>query len=304
MDVDFGMEMTKKNQSIKKLLITGSKGQLGQCLRDAAINFSDFQYVFASKKELDISDFYALKQFFEKNNFTHCINTAAYTAVETAESESGAAYAVNADAVKNLALVCKQFDVILFHISTDYVFDGTKKTPYTETDSPNPINVYGASKLKGEENIRETWKKHFIFRTSWLYSQYGKNFLKSVLKMADSGKDLTITTEQVGTPTNANDLAEALLQTIAQDTSDFGVYHFSNRGETTWYGFAKAILEFSNKLDPAKLAETNHYSTFAQRPVYSVLDTKKAHQKLKLHAKNWLISLENVLKSIKLNKNS
>lgn len=286
---------------MKKILITGSNGQLGKCLKDISINFPDFQYVFASKKELDISDFYALKQFFEKNNFTHCINTAAYTAVETAESESEAAYAVNADAVKNLTLVCKQFDVILFHISTDYVFDGTKRTPYTETDPPNPINVYGASKLKGEENIRETWKKHFIFRTSWLYSQYGKNFLKSVLKMADSGKDLTITTEQVGTPTNANDLAEALLQTIAQDTSDFGVYHFSNRGETTWYGFAKAILEFSNKLDPAKLAKTNHYSTFAQRPKYSVLNNEKAVKKLNINPKDWQDSLQSLIKKVQIN---
>lgn len=286
---------------MKKILITGSNGQLGKCLKDISINFPDFQYVFASKKELDISDFYALKQFFEKNNFTHCINTAAYTAVETAESESEAAYVVNADAVKNLALVCKQFDVILFHISTDYVFDGTKRTPYTETDPPNPINVYGASKLKGEENIRETWKKHFIFRTSWLYSQYGKNFLKSILKMADSGKDLTITTEQIGTPTNANDLAEALLQTIAQDTSDFGVYHFSNRGETTWYGFAKAILEFSNKLDPAKLAKTNLYSTFAQRPKYSVLNNEKAVKKLNINHKDWQDSLQSLIKKVQIN---
>lgn len=301
MDVGFDMEMTEKNQSIKKLLITGSKGQLGQCLRDAAINFPDFQYVFASKKELDISDFYALKQFFEKNNFTHCINTAAYTAVETAESEPGAAYAVNADAVKNLALVCKQFDVILFHISTDYVFDGTKKTPYTEEDKPNPINIYGDSKYRGEQNILKTWKKHFVFRTSWLYSQYGKNFLKSVLKMAASDNELIITTEQVGTPTNANDLAEALLQTIAQDTSDFGVYHFSNRGETTWYGFAKAILEFSNKLDPAKLAKTNHYSTFAQRPKYSVLNNEKAVKKLNINPKDWQDSLQSLIKKVQIN---
>lgn len=267
-------------------MITGSNGQLGQCLRKQTAHFPTFQYVFVSKNELDISDKNAVERFFQEGQFTHCINTAAYTNVEKAEREPEKAFDINAEAVKILAEVCQKFDVTLIHISTDYVFDGTKRTPYTEEDVPNPINIYGKSKLAGEIYIQEIWEKHFIYRTSWLYSQYGHNFYKSILRMAEEGKEMTITTEQTGTPTNANDLAEAILKVIEQESEDYGVYHFSNAGETTWYGFAEAILD-AHHLDKSKLGKTNHYRTFAQRPEYSVLDTRKFREIFNYNGKVW-----------------
>lgn len=283
---------------MKKILITGANGQLGKCIQDAASEFPDLEFVFASKKELDILDESALAFLFQKNQFTHCINTAAYTNVERAESEPEKAFAINAEAVKKLAQTCNENDVVLLHISTDYVFDGKKKSPYSETGTTNPINVYGASKLKGEQYIEEICDKYFIFRTSWLYSQYGHNFLKTILKNSGASKQLTITTEQTGAPTNANDLAEAILNTIAQDSTAYGVYHFSNGGETTWYGFAKEILRQKGRLDDVNLAETNHYPTFAARPEYSVLDNMKVDTKLKLRQIDWRESLKSVLKKI------
>ncbi|WP_310993436.1 dTDP-4-dehydrorhamnose reductase [Aequorivita marina] len=286
---------------MKKILVTGANGQLGSCIKDAAANYPDLEFVFVSKQELDIQKEESLTDFFRKNNFSHCINTAAYTNVEKAESEKEKAFAINAEAVKNLALACEANNVILFHISTDYVFDGEKGVPYLETDSPNPINVYGASKLKGEQYIQEIYDTFYILRTSWLYSQYGHNFLKTIVKYAGEGKPLTITTEQTGTPTNANDLAEAVLQIIAQDSTAYGVYNFSNSGETTWFGFAEEILKQTKKLKDANLAKTNQYRTFAARPVYSVLDNTKACNKLKLNHKDWRESLKSVLKKIVIN---
>jgi dTDP-4-dehydrorhamnose reductase len=282
---------------MKKILITGANGQLGRCIKDASSRFPDLQFVFVSKEELNIEDIDSLNHFFSKHNFSHCINSAAYTNVEKAESEKEIAFAINAEAVKSLASICKQNDVVLLHVSTDYVFDGTKQTPYLESDITNPINVYGSSKLKGEQYIQEVCDKFYIFRTSWLYSQYGHNFLKTILKYAHQGKPLTITTEQIGTPTNANDLASALVQVIAQEKDAYGIYHYSNSGETTWYGFAEAILQVSGKLEDTKLAKTNHYRTFAERPVYSVLDNTKANNALNLQQINWLESLKSVLKN-------
>lgn len=286
---------------MKKILVTGANGQLGRCIKDASAEFSDLEFVYISKEELDIENEDLLKDFFSKNAFDYCINTAAYTNVEKAESEPEKAFAINAEAVKNIAEVCNENEVVLLHISTDYVFDGKKKSPYLETDTTNPINVYGASKLKGEEYIQEICKKYFIFRTSWLYSQYGHNFLKTILKYAEEGKPLTITTEQTGTPTNANDLANALLVVISQDSKDYGVYNYSNGGETTWFGFAEAILLQSGKLKDVKLAKTNHYRTFAARPEYSVLDRTKAFKRLNLKNIEWKESLQSVLKNTVIN---
>lgn len=260
---------------MKKILVTGANGQFGRCIRVASAEFPDLDFVFVSKEELNIENAEALKDFFSKNQFNYCINTAAYTNVEMAESEPEKAFAINAEAVKNIAEICSEKNVVLFHISTDYVFDGKKKSPYLETDLTGPINVYGASKLKGEEYVQQICSKYFIFRTSWLYSQYGHNFFKTILKYAEEGKPLTITTEQTGTPTNANDLAMAVLNVIEQDSQDYGVYHYSNSGETTWFGFAEEILFQTEKLKDAKLAKTNHYRTFAARPAYSVLNNKK-----------------------------
>ncbi len=287
---------------MRKILVTGANGQLGLCIKDAAADFPDCEFIFVSKQELDLENKDLLIEFFSKNDFSHCINTAAYTNVEKAESEKEKAFAINAEAVKNLASTCEENDVVLLHISTDYVFDGRKQSPYLETDSTNPINVYGASKLKGEQYIQEICDRFFILRTSWLYSQYGHNFLKTILRYSQEGKPLTITTEQTGTPTNANDLAKALLKIIIQDSSNYGVYHFSNSGATTWYGFAKEILRQTGKLKEANLAKTNQYRTFAARPEYSVLSNLKVKDSLSISAVSWEKSLKTIINNLSVNQ--
>ncbi|PKA82920.1 dTDP-4-dehydrorhamnose reductase [Ulvibacter sp. MAR_2010_11] len=281
---------------MKKVLVTGANGQLGRCIKDNASEFPDLSFVFTSKRELDIENHAQVRDFFQNNKIDYCINTAAYTNVEKAESEQGKAFSLNTEAVKNLALCCKQHNVILLHISTDYVFDGKKRTPYTEEDVPNPINVYGASKLKGEQYIQEICEMHYIVRSSWLYSQYGHNFFKTILKYAEEGKSLSITTEQTGTPTNANDLAQFLLGIIDAEEKAYGLYHFSNEGETTWHGFAEAVFKCNPQFDASKLVKTGHYPTFAQRPKYSVLNCYKAQKIISFKTRNWKDSFIALLK--------
>ncbi len=188
-------------------------------------------------------------------------------------------------------MICKKNRTVLVHISTDYVFDGKANQPYSETDATNPLNVYGASKLKGEAYIQELLHEYFIFRTSWLYSEWGHNFFKTVLKKVEEGANLNITTAQKGTPTNANDLAQLILKLILDKNSDFGLYHFSNAGETTWYGFAEAILRVSGNIDKIELNKDNSYKTIAERPEYSVLSKQKLIDNFGSTPKPWEESL-------------
>jgi dTDP-4-dehydrorhamnose reductase len=278
-----------------KVLVTGANGQLGQCIKDVALDFPECDIFFASRQDLDIEKEAEVKEFFRDHSFDYCINTAAYTNVEKAESESDAAFSINAEAVKNLSEVCKNNNVVLLHISTDYVFDGKQGHPYVETDITNPINVYGASKLKGEHYIENSCDKYFIFRTSWLYSQYGHNFFNTILKYAKGGKPLTITTEQTGTPTNANDFANIILKVIQSGSTKYGLYHFSNQGEATWYDFAKEILNQTTKLEHANLGKSDHYLTFAARPKYSVLDKSKICITFDFSLIYWRKSLETII---------
>ena len=277
---------------MKKVLVTGANGQLGKCLQDVCLDFTELEMLFVSKNDLDIENEEALEAFFRNNQFDYCINTAAYTHVDKAESEPEKAFSTNAEAVKNLSLQCSKWGVVLLHISTDYVFDGNTETPYCEGDTTNPINVYGSSKLKGEEYIQEFCEKYYIIRTSWLYSQYGKNFMTYILNVAKEDKPMTITTEQIGSPTNANDLARVLLKIVDSKKEDYGIYHFSNQGETTWYGFAKEILKISNQFDDSKLVKTDHYSTFAKRPRYSVLDNSKIKLNFSITPNRWESSIK------------
>jgi len=280
---------------MKKVLITGANGQLGRCIKDAAINFPLHEFHFVSRDELNIDAVEVVRQFFDQNHFDYCINTAAYTNVEKAESEPDQALQTNAEAVKNLSNICAETGTTLIHVSTDYVFDGKKGTSYSEDDKTNPINVYGASKLKGEEYVQKSCVNYFIFRTSWLYSQYGHNFLNTILKYGAESKQLTITTEQVGTPTNANDLALALLQVIDSDSKKYGIYNYSNSGKATWFDFAKAIFEENPQFDITKLAKTDYYRTFAARPRFSVLDTSKFETTFNRKVMDWRASLSLLL---------
>ena len=279
------------------LLVTGSSGQLGQCLKQLLLSATDISCYFAAREDLDITNSDELQRFFSDRNFDYCINTAAYTNVEKAESEQKEAFLINAEGAYSLAKACKKHNVVLLHISTDYVFDGMAKTPYQEQDPTNPLNVYGASKLKGEQHIVDTWNKHFIIRTSWLYSQYGHNFLNSMLQFAKQKKALTITTQQKGTPTNANDLAQVLVTIIKTGNARYGVYHFSNQGEATWYDFAKAIFKATGEIDTVNLAKTEHYATFAKRPAYSVLNCNKLKDTLGITYRNWEDSLKQIINS-------
>jgi dTDP-4-dehydrorhamnose reductase len=282
------------------ILVTGANGQLGRCIQDIAATLEGLSFVFTTKEMLDISDKTSVEGYFSKQNFHYCINTAAYTNVEQAEKDAEQAFRINAEGAKNLAEVCSANNTTLIHISTDYVFDGEKETPYTETDTTNPINVYGASKLKGEQNIQEANAQHYILRTSWLYSQYGHNFLSTILKHAKAGNSLTITNEQTGTPTNTNNLALLAIGILTNDPKQYGVFHFSNDGQATWFDFAEEILKQAGLSEKTTLAETDYYRTFAKRPKYSVLNSKKIEETFNIQMIDWKRSLESVLNHLEL----
>ncbi len=279
---------------MKTILVTGATGQLGQCFQKQSKKFLNFNFLFCSSAELDITSKESLRALFKKHNFDYCINCAAYTNVEQAENEREKAFLINAEGAKNIAELCKEFGVTLFHFSTDYVFNGQSRVPYKESDEVDPINIYGASKLKGEEIIIELMQEYFIFRTSWLYSEFGHNFYRTILRKADEKAELNITTTQLGTPTNANDLADYVLCIIAAGSKKYGIYHFSNEGEATWYDFAEEILNYSNKMDEVTLNKTGFFKTLAERPKYSILSKEKAIKNFG-PIKDWKIRLHQLI---------
>ncbi len=278
-----------------KILITGANGQLGKCIKDVSIHYPAHNYLFLSRKDLDITNKEAIQVLFDKEEFDFCINAAAYTHVEKAESNQEKAFLVNREGTRNVAEQCKKNNTTMIQISTDYVFDGEKGAPYTEEDLTNPINVYGASKLAGEKVVQEYCKKHYIIRTSWLYSQYGHNFYNTVLRFVKEGKSITVTTEQTGTPTNANDLAEVILNIITSDSKKYGIYNYSNQGEATWYDFSKEILTQTGQLTKTNLVKTDYYRTFAKRPAFSVLDGSKINKTFLKLTVNWRQSLNTLI---------
>jgi dTDP-4-dehydrorhamnose reductase len=226
---------------MKQVLVTGANGQLGLALQ-AAGKDSNLDLVFMGKNTLDISDAEAIKEVFATQSFAICINAAAYTNVDGAETNKALAYAINATAVDTLAKACKQQQCWLIHISTDYVFDGTLDRPYTPEDTPNPLNVYGASKLAGEQAIEVVGGTHSIVRTSWLYSQYGNNFYTKLLAQVNAGKTLRVTADQHGCPTRAEDLAAHLLTGIANQQLPKGVSHYCGNEIMTWLGLARRLF--------------------------------------------------------------
>ncbi|WP_299152617.1 dTDP-4-dehydrorhamnose reductase [uncultured Christiangramia sp.] len=282
---------------MKNILVTGANGQLGSCFRRHREKYSNLSFDFKSSRELDISNFAEVDRLFSSQSYDFCINAAAYTNVEKAESEKEKAFQINAEAAGKLAEVCAVKQVKMIHFSTDYVFDGSKTEPYLETDEVNPINIYGASKLAGERQIAEVIDEHLIFRTSWLYSEFGHNFFCTILKKAAEKASLNITTTQLGTPTNANDLAKYVLDGIQKDSSATGIYHFSNLGQATWYDFAEEILNYSGKIDQVVLNKTGYFKTLAQRPEYSVLSKEKAIQEFG-EIRDWKKSLQDLIDEV------
>ena len=283
------------------VLVTGASGQLGQAIQFIATNHSEIKFVFCSSSDLDISNKENCQTVFQKTKPDFCINAAAYTAVDKAESERDKAELINVLGSKNIAEVCNNFDVKLIHVSTDFVFDGSNNKPYTETQITNPKGVYGQTKLDGEKAIQQVFSKYYIIRTSWVYSQFGNNFMKTMLRLASERTALSVVNDQIGTPTNAVDLAEALVQIILsanqQPTTDnYGIYNFSNEGECSWYDFAKKIFEINNVSIDLSAIPTEQFPTPAQRPKYSVLDKSKIKTTFGITIKTW----EESLKSIKI----
>jgi dTDP-4-dehydrorhamnose reductase len=274
------------------VLVTGSSGQLGQSLQHIAPNYQEIRFVFCTSSDLNITDIAQCHSVFEQYQPDYCINAAAYTAVDKAESEPEKAYAINVTGAKNIAEVCKAYNTVLLHISTDFVFDGTQQSPYTEEDIPNPTGVYGKTKWEGEKVILQTWEKHYILRTSWVYSQFGHNFMKTMLRLASERDTISVVNDQIGTPTHAVDLANALVQLITVDnqqptTPNFGIYNFSNEGQCSWYDFAKKIFEVNKIQIDLKAIPTSSFPTPAQRPAFSVLDKSKIKNTFGLSVKNW-----------------
>lgn len=254
-----------------KILVTGSDGQLGRCIQKIAVNYTNLDFVFHNSKSLDISNTKKIAEVFSTTSFDYCINCAAYTNVEQSEKTPEAAYLVNAKAVNHISRACAENSVKLIHISTDYVFDGEKGTPYLTSDKTNPINEYGKSKLVGEKNIQQTLKEYFIVRTSWLYSEFGKNFYKTIVQKAKTESVLQITDAQVGSPTNANNLAKYLIDLIANNSEDYGIHHFTDGEAMTWYDFARNILKENGLQDKVKLIKAENFRTLAKRPKNSIL---------------------------------
>jgi dTDP-4-dehydrorhamnose reductase len=274
------------------VLVTGSSGQLGQSLQYLAPNYQEIQFVFCTSADLNITNIAQCHAVFKQYQPDYCINAAAYTTVDKAESEPEKAHIINVIGAKNIAEVCKEYNTVLLHISTDFVFNGTKKSPYTEEDIPNPTGVYGKTKWEGEIAVQQTWEKHFIVRTSWVYSQFGHNFMKTMLRLASERDTISVVNDQIGTPTNAVDLADALVQIILTDNQQpkahyFGIYNFSNEGQCSWYDFAKKIFEINKTQIELKAIPTSSFPTPAQRPAYSVLDKSKIKNTFGLSIKNW-----------------
>jgi len=253
------------------ILVTGASGQLGKSIQKLSQKYPDNKFTFTDIAELSITDKGAINRYFGTHSYDYCINCAAFTNVEQAEKTPEPAFELNAYGVKYLSLACKKHDVVLIHISTDYVFDGEKEGGYTTKDKPNPINQYGKSKLAGENSIQEIMDKYYIIRTSWLYSEYGNNFYNTILNKAQTEKVLYITDEQTGCPTNANNLAKYILNLIASQHTEYGIYHFTDGKAMTWYDFAKMILKKNNLEATSKIKKAKNYRTFAARPRNSVL---------------------------------
>lgn len=279
------------------VLVTGAGGQLGQSLQFIAPNYPEIRFHFYDSTALNIADLENCKTVFSKVKPDFCINAAAYTAVDKAETETEKAHLINVIGAENLAKSCKDSNTVLLHVSTDFVFDGNATKPYTEEDVPNPTGVYGQTKLDGEKAIQKIWEKHFIVRTSWVYSQFGNNFMKTMLRLGAEKDSLSVVNDQIGTPTNAVDLAEVLVKMILftekqSIKNNFGIYNFSNEGQCSWYDFAKKIFEINKIEIDLHPIPTSSYPTPAKRPGFSVLDKSKIKEVFGFEVKDWEESLK------------
>ena len=281
------------------VLVTGAGGQLGQSLHFIAAEYPEVTFVFCDSATLNITDLENCEAIFEQHKPDFCINTAAYTAVDKAESEPEKAFAINVTGAKNLSETCKKFGSVLIHVSTDFVFDGLSNVPYTEDDLTNPTGVYGQTKLDGEKAIQAVFENYYIIRTSWVYSQFANNFMKTMLRLATERDSLSVVNDQIGTPTNAVDLAEVLIKIILKNqkskivNQQSLIFNFSNEGQCSWYDFAAAIFKKNNVSIDLKPIPSTQFPTPAKRPSFSVLDKSKIKNTFGIEIKNWQESLQN-----------
>ncbi|HMO61315.1 MAG TPA: dTDP-4-dehydrorhamnose reductase [Ferruginibacter sp.] len=283
----------------KTILVTGANGQLGSEMQVIAKSYPAYNFLFVTRAQLPIDDVQAVQQYFAAHPIDVCVNCAAYTAVDKAETEKEKANAINGTAVGNLADLCKQYNAAFIHISTDYVFDGTASIPYTASHPVNPVNAYGASKLLGETLAVQHNPDSIIIRTSWVYSSFGNNFVKTMLRLMKERESLNVVADQRGCPTYAADLAKAIMQIVEQLPVQFnptvpaaGIFSYSNKGDITWHEFAQAIKEISGSACIVNPIPSTQYPTPAKRPAYSVMDISKIEKQFGLTVPAWRDSLE------------
>ncbi|MBB5187711.1 dTDP-4-dehydrorhamnose reductase [Zhongshania antarctica] len=296
-------------QSAMHLLVTGANGQLGQCLADQ-LKAQNIAHTLLSRQDADINDTVVLEKIIADKGVTAIINAAAYTAVDKAESEPDLARRVNVDGPAALAKLSARFDIPLLHVSTDYVFDGNQQTPYVETDATGPTGVYGQTKLDGELAIQRHATKYIIMRTAWVFSEYGNNFLKTMLRLAKERDTLGVVADQIGCPTYAGDIAQALISVARQlheaeeqnlPEARYGIYHYAGDEAVSWHGFAMAIFEEAHRrgvlanIPVVNAIATQDYPTPAKRPTYSVLSTVKLSHDHRVDASDWRVAVESVL---------
>lgn len=287
------------------ILITGANGQVGSELRALANKYNFFTFDFIRREELDITDETAVMNYFNKKKFDYCINCAAYTAVDKAEEQIDIAMQVNTVGAKNLALACARHNARLLQLSTDYVYHNDQNTPFIETDGTNPQGVYAESKLAGDRTVLNIDANNIVIRTSWVYSSYGHNFVKTMLRLGKDRDQITVIFDQIGTPTYAHDLAKAMLEMIRKiehkevdKTNTGGVYHYSNEGVTSWFDFATAIFRIENINCLVLPIETKDYPTAAKRPHFSLLNKSKIKKVFDLKIPHWEVSLQNCLQEL------
>lgn len=280
------------------VLVTGGNGQLALCIKEVSENLSEYNFIFLDYEDLNITNKEDVDIFFNNNNISYCVNCAAFTNVDKSENEKETSKKVNEDGALFLAKACATNNVKLIQISTDFVFDGKQSFPYKEGDPSNPLGVYGQTKLNGELAVIESINTYFIIRTSWLYSEYGNNFLKTMLRLGNERDEISVVYDQVGTPTYAKDLAEVIIKIITNNNKNYGVYHYSNEGVASWYDFAKAIFDESNTKVNLLPIKSEAYPLPSKRPSYSVLDKEKIKNALNISIPYWRDSLKKCLENL------
>lgn len=280
---------------MRKVLVTGASGQLGSAIHSNKDKFENLNFIFKSSQELDITNQDAIEELLSKEHFDIIVNAAAYTAVDKAETEPEKAEMINATAVKYLSVSAFKRGITLIHISTDYVFDGSQKEARLESDQTNPIGVYGKTKLEGEKLALQENPKTIIIRTAWVYSEFGNNFVKTMLRLFKEKTQISVIKDQIGSPTNANDLAKAIGDIASSEKLVYGIFNYSNEGKCSWFEFANKIKELVQSKIEILPIKTSEYPTLAQRPAFSLLNKDKIKTTYGLEIPNWEKSLKDLL---------